>query len=148
MDFRNWLISEEFFDKKYGFIGQVKRGVYENIEVPYDIYKNPSPEELDRSLKISRNINKLPGVGAETSDVAGILTDRGVVFIAPRAVADHLSLSQDLNVKIEIAFYIDQNKNLKVSEWSSPFRITHELESHPKIQAMMGQRTEYPRLAS
>ena len=125
----------------------MKNGMYEEKEIPYDIYKNPTPEELDQSLSRCRNFNRFPGVH-ETDEIAGILTDKDEVFIAPRAVADHWKLENDLKIEIEIAFYVDQSKNLKISRWSSPSADQDELASHPQIQAMMGQRTEHPRLAS
>jgi len=150
MNFRDWLISEELLGKEYGTIlKKTAYGAYEEKPVSYDIYKNPTPEELNRSFLQCRNYNKLPGV-RETDEVAGIVTDTNEadVFIAPRATMGHYDMSRHLKVEIKIGFYIDQDRNLKISRWTSPTASQEELELNPNIRTMMGRKGDYPRLAS
>jgi hypothetical protein len=147
MNFRNWLVSEETYDKStYNILVRSgATGLFNEVPVDFTIYKNPSPEELDRCLWKGREVKKRSP--SEPSQVAGILRNDDV-YIAPRALMDHYDLQKKARIEYsDVAFYVDQSKKISISRWTTPSATQEDLE-HPSIQEMLGARAEFPRLAS
>ena len=135
MEFKEWLLKEEVVDTDiFGFYAS--DGIFKDL--PYNIYMNPSKQELLDTIEAEHDIRKKyhgnVGVGV---NARGFLSPDGDIYIWPESAAEHEMIADKLATNVQVGFYISDK--LKLSTYRGTAAM-YRIKDNPHYRRMMGEK--------